>query len=70
MKGSRKAWVKSSSSDEKFWSLLAQAEHARAAIAVERLQDDVAMGAAEGGDLGRVAGDQRVRHELRIAAGR
>ena len=49
---------------------LAQPEHAGAAIAVERLQDDVAMGAAEGGDLHRIAGDQRRRHEVADSAGR
>ena len=45
---------------------LAQAEHARTAVAIERLQDDVAMLAAEGREFEGVAADQRLRHELRI----
>ena len=46
-----------------------QAEHARAAIAEERLQDDVAVLGAEGDDLGAVAGDEGRRHEARKARG-
>src|ERR1043166_548665 len=40
------------------------AKHASAAIAVERLQDDVVMHGAEGRDLRAIRGDQGRRHQL------
>ena len=42
-----------------------QMENAGAAIAVKRLNDDVAMLTAEVGDLERILGDQRFRHQIR-----
>ena len=46
---------------------LALAEDAGAAVAVERLQDDIAVPVAEAAQLLDVAGDQRRRHEIGVA---
>ena len=43
-----------------------QPEHAGPAIAVQRLQDDVAMPCLEGADRRQIAGDHRWRGQLRI----
>ena len=45
----------------------AKPEDAGAAIAIKRLQDDVALVAAEGREFLRIAGDEGGRHELAVA---
>ncbi len=66
MIGSLNSCPNISSSEEKFWSSLGL-EDARTAIAVERLEDDVAMLAAEGIEFIPVPRDQGGRHEIAVA---